>query len=75
MLAGAGIPAQRLSLAQPAGALGAVPAGVEVSALGASHLEVKCYPVVNTTGQSRTIRFVPKAPGRCPWVDGGIYGC
>ena len=41
MLAGAGIPAQRLPLAQPANALGAVPAGVKVSALGASHLDVE----------------------------------
>ena len=41
MLAGAGIPAQRLPLAQPANALGAVPARVEVSALGASHLDVE----------------------------------
>ena len=43
MLTGAGIPAQRLPLAQPADALGAMPAGVKVSALGASHLvlEVK----------------------------------
>ena len=46
MLAGAGIPAQRLPLAQPAGALGAVPAGVEVHALVASHLGINCYPVV-----------------------------
>ena len=77
MLAGAGIPAQRLSLAQPANALGAVPAGVKVGALGARHLdlEVKATLLSNTTIQSRTIRFVPKAPGRCPWVDGGIYGC
>ena len=41
MLAGAGVPAQRLPLAQPASALGAVPARVEVSALGASHLDVE----------------------------------
>ena len=41
MLAGAGIPAQRLPLAQPANALGAVSARVEVGALGASHLDVE----------------------------------
>ena len=43
MLAGAGIPAQRFSLPQPADALGAMPAGVKVGALGAGHLvlEVK----------------------------------
>ena len=40
MLAGAGVPAQRLPLAQPAGALGAMPARVEISALRASHLDV-----------------------------------
>ena len=38
MLAGAGVPAQRLPLAQPAAALGAMPARVKVGALGASHL-------------------------------------
>ena len=40
MLAGAGVPAQRLPLAQPAGALGAMPARVEISTLRASHLDV-----------------------------------
>ena len=46
MLTGAGIPAQSFPFAQPAAALGTVPAGVEVHALVASHLGINCYPVV-----------------------------
>ena len=74
VLTRAGIPSEHLSLAQPAATLRAVPAGVEIHAFVARHLGTSFY-VTNTTIQSRTIRFVPKAPGRCPWVDGGIYGC
>ena len=74
VLARAGIPSKQGTLALPAATLGAVPAGVEITALFARHPGTSFY-VAKTTIQSRTIRFVPKAPGRCPWVDGGIYGC
>ena len=74
VLARTGIPSQQGTLALPAAALGAAPAGVEITALIARHPGTSVYGS-KTKIQSRTIRFVPKVPGWCPWVDGGIYGC